>query len=264
MNRALFTALIALATTASVASATDNYITGFTKTDNIYTNINMQFPTTGTGTPGSGVGTPNASFLFDPSPAAVAAAGYAPNYLPASNLVNNGVTFNLTSDTAGHDFSEINAGATLTTPTAIANASAVYLIAGAYFTTSDTITFTGLDGHTESFPSIFLPDFNGGTVNSTGTSPTPWFDQTLFQVQDVGAGGSGNSATGDTNNYDITELGFTLDSTLANEPLTSVSVTTNSGGTTLLYAITATTAAPEPASLSLLALATLPLLRRRR
>src|SRR5579884_3152387 len=36
------------------------HITDFNKSNNIYTNLDQEFPHTGTGTPGSGVGTPNA------------------------------------------------------------------------------------------------------------------------------------------------------------------------------------------------------------
>lgn len=246
-----------LAAAVGSAQANQVYITNFTKSNNIYTNINEQFPHTGTGTPGSGVGTANASFLFDPSQSAVITAGYAPDYVSGSNKINNGVDFNLTSDANGHDFEEINSTSTLNISTSINDPASVYLMVGAYYGVTCDITFTGADGHTETFSNNTIPDFNGGNAGNNQ----------LFVVHDVGAGGTGNSTTGDTNNYDITELGFALDSTLSQENLTNISISITGGGTGLLYGATATTAAPEPAALSLLAIAglgILPLIRRRK
>ena len=250
-------ALALLAAAVSSAQAGQIYITNFTKSNNIYTNINEQFPHTGTGTPGSGVGTANASFLFDPSQSAVITAGYAPDYVSGSNKINNGVDFNLTSDANGHDFEEISSTSTLNISTSINDPASVYLMVGAYYGVTCDITFTGADGHTETFSNNTIPDFNGGNAGNNQ----------LFVVHDVGAGGTGNSTTGDTNNYDITELGFALDSTLSQENLTSISISITGGGTGLLYGATATTVTPEPAAFSLLAIAglgILPLLRRRK
>jgi hypothetical protein len=216
------------------------FVTDFTKSNNIYTNINHEFPHTDSdnahGVDGSTVGTANSSFLFDPTPSAVISAGYAPDYLGAgSNKVNNGIDFKLTSNSLGKDFDEI-LGTTLDVTTNIDKATAVYALMGAYNTATVNVTFTGQDGHTETFSNIFLPDFNGGTVNSTSATLK---DQTVFQVHDVGAGGTGNASSGDVNNYDLTEVSFTLDSTLANETLTSISFTVPNSERGLLYGITA-------------------------
>jgi hypothetical protein len=70
--------------------------------------------------------------LFDPSPAAVAAAGYAPDYVSGSNLVNNGVGFQLTSDSNGYDFDELNGGQSNTVAIGLKNVSTLYLLMGAY------------------------------------------------------------------------------------------------------------------------------------
>jgi hypothetical protein len=82
------------------------FITDFTKTNNVFTDLNQQFPNTGPGTPGSGVGVPNAAFYFDP------ATYTSGNAVANSDLAPSGITFLLTSDPNGRDYSEIP----LTTP----------------------------------------------------------------------------------------------------------------------------------------------------
>jgi autotransporter-associated beta strand protein len=219
-----------------LGGSAQNYLTNFTKTNDIWTTLNQQYPHTGTGTPGVKSGTPNASFLFDPTAASVLAAGYAPNYISGSNLVNNGIAFNLTSDSGGHDFSEILGGATLPVAANLFNVSNIYLLLSAYFGTSVNITFTGADGTTQTFNNISLPDFNAGSpINTSGTNFT---DQTVFQVHDVGGGITGNTVTGVLNNYDLTELAFALSPGLAHQQLTSISILAN-GNEPLVLGITA-------------------------
>ena len=233
---------------ATRASA-QTYETNFTKNNSIYSDLNQEYPHTGTGTPGSGVSTANASFLFDPSPAAVKAAGYAPDYIAGSNLANNGIDFSLTSDANGHDFEQIDGGTTLSVPISLSNVTTVYALMAAYNGVTFNATLTGANGATQTFSNIFLPDFNGGgAVNGTsGTGGA--VTQTVFQVHDVGAGGSGNSSNGATNNYDLTEVAFTLSPALAGQSLSSISFTSN-GYETLLLGVTAVV--PEPGTWALL------------
>jgi hypothetical protein len=233
----------------AAARAQVTYLTDFTKDNNIYTDLNEEFPHTGTGTPGSGVGTANSSFLFDPNPSAVATAGYAPDYVSGSNLVNNGIDFTLTSDSSGHDYEEF--GSNSGTPTSVTvtadvnKVSNVYALVGAYYGVDIDVTFTGANGDTQVFNNISVPNFVYGSINTTGAG---YADQTLFQVDDTGGGGSGNSTTGYSADYDLTELSFTLDSELSSQELTSITFFTDSDEG-LLFAVTT----PEPSTWAMLA-----------
>jgi len=246
----VFLGLIALATLAGAAHAQVIFITTWSKTNNIYTNLNEEFPATGIGTPGTGVGTPNASFLFDP------AAYTSANSIGGSNLAANGVTFELTSDSSGRDFAEINGGNSLTI-TVNQNVSTVYLLMSAYVGTSVNVTFTGADSSTETFNNVSLPDFNGGSVMNqsltvNGSATPNQFDQTVFRTHNIGAGGTGNSTTGAYNYYNLVEVSFLLNSQLSSQPLTSITLTSQ-GYMTLLLGVSAQ-AVPEPGSYTLLAL----------
>jgi hypothetical protein len=224
--------------------------TNFSRTNNIYTNLNEQFPASGTGTPGSGVGTPNATFLFNP------ATYTSANSVPGSDLATNGATFLIASDANGRDFSEISSGNSLVVPVN-QNAAAVYLLMSSYYGCTVTVTFTGADNATETFSNVTLPDFNGGApINLSsmvnGSPTNNQFDQTVLQVHDVGAGGTGNSTTGSYNYYDLVEPSFILNSQLSAEELTSITLTSN-GPTSLLLGVSFVPV-PEPAPLALLAL----------
>jgi hypothetical protein len=245
----LATALLIISCVSSTATA-QNYLTNFAKDNDIFTNLNQQFPNTGPGTPGSGIGTANSSFLFDPSASAVVAGGYAPNYLVGSNQVNNGINFALTSNSAGQDFAQIGPVGlpSLTVAAGLNDVSHVYLLMGAYDGTSFNVTFTGAGGATETFNNISLPDFNGGvgngSINQTGTG---YLDQTVFITHDQGAGGSGNSSTGAYNYYDLTEVTFNLDPSLQGQELTSFTITSN-GYETLVLGATADGTVPASSS----------------
>lgn len=222
-------AAVAVAATGNGMPANQIPITQLSQNNSIYTDLNQQFPHAGTGVPGSGVGTPNASFLFDPSAGAVAAAGYAPSYINGSNLANNGVDFLLSSDANGYDFNNFGGAGTVNpcvVPVNQNDIGAVHLLMGAYFGRYIDVTFTGADGATETFNTILVPDFNGGgSINQTING---YADQTVFAVLDIGAGGTGNSSNGAYNNYFLTEVSFHLNPTLAQESLTSISI--NSSG----------------------------------
>jgi len=232
---------------AGAANAqTTTAITNFTKTDNIYTNLNEQFPNTGPGVPGSSTGVPNSSFIFDPST-------FNPLNPNDVNYVGaNGIDFDLTSNATGQDFAEVGSAgfgvSSLTLPINVADATNVYILGAAFDGTSFNITLNGTNGVSETFSSIPLPDFNGGSINSV--SPTV-ADQTVYTVTDVGAGGTGDSVTGDYNNYSLEEVGFTLDSAFSGQTLQSATITGNGYETLILgatVASSAVSAAPEPAA----------------
>ena len=251
--------------TLRVLGTTLSYLTNFAKEDNIYTNLNEQYPHSGTGTPGSFVGTPNATFGFDPASAAVVSAGYAPNYVTSSNLVNNSIPFMLASDSTGHDFEEIASGATLPVSANVNNAQKVYALMGAYGSgVTVNVTFTAANGATETFNNVPVPDFDNGlitstTAHSTGTDSSgqgAYSSLTLFQINDRGAGGTGNSTTGSSGTYDLTELGFTLSSAISSQTLTSVSIKTNSSFSLLLGMTVAQQASSMPSAVTVNAGAT--------
>jgi hypothetical protein len=255
-SAALISALVGLAVLAAPgrffrASADMTFvdITSFDN-NNIYANLNQQFPNTGPGVPGSGVGTPNATFLFNP------ATYTSPDAVAGSDLASNGINFLLASNAAGQDFDQLGSGlpTTVTVPVNLTGVTAVSTLMSAYFGTSVNVTFTGTGG-TETFSNISLPDFNGGgAINQAsavnGSATNNLFDQTVFQVRDVGGGGSGNSSNGSFNTYDLVEQTFLLNSSLSGGTLTSITFTAN-GSTPLLFGITAVTpgVVPEPASI---------------
>jgi hypothetical protein len=224
-------------------------LTTFTKSNNIFTNLNQQFPNTGPGTPGSGVGTPNATFLYNPS--TFTAAGL----VPGSDLADNGVDFLLASNSTGQDFDEVSANHSLTISSDVNSATAVYLLTSSYNGTSFNVTFTGDGGATETFNVVGVPDFcNGGPINSAsavnGSATNNLLDQTVLQVQDVGACATGNSSNGFNATYDLTEQTFVLNSSFAGQDLTSTQIFSN-GNTTLVLGETVEStgaATPEPAT----------------
>lgn len=231
---------------APSAHAGNNPITNFTKTDNIFTNLNQQYPNTGAGVPGSGVGIPNQTFLFNP------ATYTSTNAVAGANKTTNGVTFLLASNASGKDFAEIGS-----TPLAIATnlfgVTSVSTLTNSYFNPTESITFAGSGGALETFSGVQLHDFNGqgAPINNSFTvngSATPnLFDQTAFQVNDVGAGGSGNSSNGSFGTYGLDEQTFVLTSAFAGQTLQSITITNSGGGTPILLGVTATTAgAPVP------------------
>src|SRR5581483_7815048 len=77
------------------------------------------------------------------------------------------------------------------------------------------------------------------------------FDQTVFQVQDIGGGGSGNSSNGAFNTYGLVEQSFILGPQFAGQTLTSMTITAN-GSAPLLFGVTvAGGAAPASSTLTI-------------
>ena len=260
LQRGLWAAMAACMT-ASLLPASSVYITGWvppvaaggsTGGNNIYTNLNEQYPNTGAGTPGSLTGAANASYLYNPATytSANMVAGSNSNAAP-------GVSFNITSNATGQDFDQLYNGATLSINAAsfqVSNPTAVYLLTAEYFGGSYSVTFTGSLGASQTF-TVGVPDFcNGGAINSSGGGVT---NVSVLEVQDVGACGSGNSITGGNTNYFLYEQGFTLNSSFAGQTLSGIAIT-NTGGTTLVLGATAVEpdvvvgTAPEPATALLL------------
>jgi hypothetical protein len=258
-------------TTLSAHADTFSYvnISNFAN-NNIFTDLNQNFPNTGPGVPGSHTGTPNASYIYDPftyiPPAATTTGSPFYTITPtvfARPLPNNGVTFQLNSNAAGHDFVQFGAfdpANPYTGPNSFTVAigddhvTTVYALMAAYNGQSFNVTFTGLGGETQIFNGVSVPDFNGGSINTCASVPGVC-QKTAYQVQDIGAGGSGNSTTGAFNIYDLTEVSFTLDGALAADTLASATFTSN-GYESLLFGLTvdetgSTSPVPEPASLAL-------------
>jgi hypothetical protein len=257
-------ALSALSMAAPVRADSFAYVNiSSSANNNIYTDLNQNFPNTGPGVPGSHTGTANASFVFTPwtyTPPAAAATG-VPYTSFSSPLGNNGVSFQLNSNAAGQDFTQIGAsgpaGYTGPNPLTVSigqnNVETVYALMAAYNGQSFNVTFNGAGG-AQTFSNIFIPDFAGGSINSCTSGLCV---QTVYQVTDVGGQGTGNSATGNTNTYDLTEVAFTMNSALAVGLLNSATITSN-GYETLLFGLTtesptSVTTTPLPAALPLFA-----------
>jgi len=236
-------------------------LTGFTTSNDIYTNLNQQFPNTGPGTPGSTHGTPNATFLYNP------ATWTSANFVAGSDSATNGIEFLLSSDSTGRDFEEIS-GPAFSFATEVSGVTEVHLLTAAYQNTGYTATFTGTGGASETFTNVSAPNFfAGGALNTTSGGA---LDQSVLEVDDEGAGGSGNSGDGFTGDYFLYEQSFTLNSSFNGQSLTDISLTNTGGGGTslLLLGVTAETASstPEPSTLALFgfAAAGFALCRRRR
>jgi hypothetical protein len=100
------------------------------------------------------------------------------------------------------------------------------------------------------FDDVYLPDFNGGSIDSCGVNIC---SQTVYKVTDVGGGGTGNSTTGDFNTYDLTEVAFYFPSAVN---ITSATLDPN-GYETLLFGVTTasqSSAVPEPATWAMMLL----------
>jgi hypothetical protein len=254
-----FTVILLASAQAAVAQV---YITGWATDNDIYTNLNQQFPNTGPGVPGSGVGTPNATFLFDPSTYS------STNSVGGSDLAGNGIDFLLASDSAGQDFAQVGSSPSfpsLAVTTAVSGVTDVYLLTAAYDGTTYNATFTGTGGATDTFTGVNAPNLCGSELNTTSGGA---LDQSVLEVRDVGACGSGNSTNGFSANYYLYEQTFALNSSFTGQNLTGISIT--SGNTLLVLGITANGTAesstPEPSTFGLFGIAAggLGLLRRHR
>jgi hypothetical protein len=243
--------MVAFGMLVGQAMASQVYLTDFSKNNDIYTDLNQQFPNTGPGMPGSGTGVANASYLYDP------ATYTSTNFVPGSDLANNGINFDLTSNSTGQDFNQLlSTGATLTIPVNLTGVTSVYLLTAAYDGVSANITFN-YSSTSETFNSVFIPDFNGGAgsggINNqfavNGSATNNLYAQTALIVQDVGAGGTGNSTNGAYNYYDLTELSFFLNPALTSQELDSITIQTSNFATLVLGATALqTTATPEPSA----------------
>lgn len=249
--------LLGIASTSAQAQ-TDYAVTNFIKTSNVYTNLNQQYPHSGTGTPGSGVGTANQTFVFNPQ------TYKSPNAVPNSNKTTNGVAFTIASNADGHDFTEVNnlANGLLTIPVNIAGAQSVHLLINSYFNPTASFTFAATGGVAETFSNVQLHDFNGGgsydqSFTLSGSATPNLLDQTTFQVNDVGAGGTGNSSNGDFNTYGLEEYSFLLFPSFTGQTLQSISIQANGSnpillGATVRAATVTAVSTPEPGGLALL------------
>lgn len=265
LQRLSLAAGIVFIATGAQAVAGEIFVTGWvtglsTGGNNIYTNLNQEFPNTGSGTPGSGIGQDNSSFIFNP------ATYSAANSVPLTTPITNGITFELLSNSTGQDFEQIapsQSGSTSnldittingTSALNVAGVADVYLLVSAYFGTSYNVTFTGTGGATQTFSNVGVQDFcNGTQENSTSSGAIV---QSAVEVDYKGACGTGNSNTGPTTDQQLYEDSFALNSSFTGHALTGIDVTSN-GDTTLLLGVTAagptigSGAAPEPSSIAL-------------
>lgn len=250
---AALAALLAASPGIAPAHAALTYVTGFSKTANLNNNLNQNYPGTGFTAGGSNTGNPNASYIYNP---------YA--YSPATTQAgNDGISYNITSDAAGHDYAEFGSygtnGTTLTTTINLAGVTDFAALVSAYNGIPINVTFNGAGGTTQSFLNIAIPDFNGGASNVDDCTTPSLCRQTVYTVTSTGGGGSGNSTNGAYNTYNLLQLKFDLSPALEATTLESVTFSTPSYEG-LLFGLTAITAdpapptgVPEPATLALLA-----------
>ncbi len=237
-------ALVVVAGQGLRAQQTTVSVTNFPKTHNIYTNLNEQFPNTGAGTPGTNAGVPNASIFFDP------ATFSSKRSLPNGDRANNGIIFKLTSNGTGQDFWD--GSGPLTVPVNLTGASNVYLLVAAHRYVTNignanvTVTFNATDGSSETFTDAIVPFFyytSGYTLDQSeaknGSAVPNLFEQTVVSVNDVGGGGTANSATGVVADYELTELTFNLDPSFAAKSLASMKFY-DSDGQSFLLGVTVT------------------------
>jgi hypothetical protein len=126
-----------------------------------------------------------------------------------------------------------------------------------------SLYFSGTNGSnaiSDSVTDMGVPDFsdvNGATINQSYTAADGGnvLDQTVFEVDNVGAGGTGNSATGGLHDYALTEITVNLGPAFNSGTLTNITFYQNAYNPILL-GITAQTGSasptPEPSTWGLL------------
>ena len=215
--------LTVLPHTAHAQNFTD--VTGFAKNGNLHTNLNAQYPNDG---------------IFSPG-------------------VFGGVSFDITADSQGKDFTGITNGAPAIVPVGVFGVTDVYTLLNGggpnANQTGATVTFTGSAGATQTFTLVNgtdVRDFYRGafanTINGTTT-------QQVFSVVDTGgAGTSSTPQTSTANNglfgtYVLDAQHFALNSAFATQTLTGFTVTNGPGSeNNFLSAVAAVAAAVPEAS----------------
>src|SRR6202000_532469 len=140
----------------------------------------------------------------------------------------------ITSDSTGRDFEEIVPNGTLSIPTSLNGVENLYMLVGSYAGPQTAgITLTGIDNSVQTF-TISIPDFFGKTTNTSGAN---YLSQTVFQTNDLGSAGTGNSITGATGIYDMTELTLALSSALSNEQLENISIKSAGSNDVLFFGL---------------------------
>ncbi len=211
----------------------------FTYTNNIQTGLISTFPTgTYTATDGTQFSIPSA------------AGNCGPSANQPCNFFDNGT-------------GQFTAGNHLTINVSLPDATDVYTLINGYFRAIDTgtvgtVEFLGTGGTSITFNLIGgndLRDFyNSGQYVNTLTNTVPGVNAVnTFECNDpstcLGAGATGNVATGHQGNYVVDEQHFSLGSTFAGQTLTQIIITsTTSNVQVIVLGVTATytPSAPVP------------------
>lgn len=257
MKTWIVAAVAAMGLVSTAARADYLYLTDFTKTVNIANNLNREYPNTGFTAGGSVTGNPNATYLYDPTTYTV------PDLVVTGNRVTNGVPFLISSDAAGHDFVQLYSASATVNAGGVTGVTSLHLLTAAYYGTNATVTITGTLGTTQMFGSFYIPDFNGGGVYDTSPNPGQ-LSQSVLQVVDTGAGGTGNSTNGSYNNYFLYEQSLTVDPALTAEGIASVTFTSPGTAGLLLGATAVVVPEPGAGGMAVAGIAAMGLRRRRR
>jgi len=192
---------------APVMHTAYSYVTNFTKTHDIQTNLIKQFPT--------GIFTANNSFA---------------------------TPFDITADASGDNF--YDADRPLTLSTSLPEISDVYMLLNAYSPPPGkalaTVEFIGSQGADQTFTLINGVDardfYHGIWANTIDGAAT----QNAFTINNVrGAAGTGNVNTGYTGTYVVDEIDFALIPAFADQTLTAIKITPLGNGTPILLGVTA-------------------------
>ena len=192
---------------AQIMPTAYSYVTNFTKTHDIQTNLIKQFPT--------GIFTADNSFA---------------------------TPFDITADASGDNF--YDADRPLTISTSLPEVSDVYMLMNAYSPPPGealaTVEFIGSQGADQTFTLINGVDardfYHGIWANTIDGAAT----QNAFTINNVrGAAGTGNVNTGSTGTYVVDEIDFALIPAFADETLTAIKITPLGDGTPILLGVTA-------------------------
>jgi len=173
-----------------------------------------------------------------------------PGYPAGAFVSPRGVLYSLVSNVAGQNYLEASGTVDIdVSGLGLVGVRSVYALMNSYSpivgSSIATVTISGTNGASAGFELIagdHIRDFyQGGFANTINGTTT----QNAFFVAGVqGGAGTGNVNTGLFGNYLFDEIQFSLPAGFEEATLTNIRITRNSGGTPIVFGLTA--AVPEP------------------